>query len=160
MIEVDAGARLQSPAAQHVGLRFGLKGVLAPEVFGHALGAGLGIETGPALAARAPSGRTLVDSSIELLARGRLVVAPLWLELEVGPSLHVLSVDDGASAPRRTDLALDALAGAVVPFGRALLGVRLGGFYVVTSATPGATPPVALPRWNGEAFLTLGWALR
>jgi hypothetical protein len=159
-LEVDVGARLQSPSAQHVGLHVGLKGVLMPEVFGHALGAGVGLATGPALAARTPVGRTIDDASIDLFARGRLVVAPLWLELDAGPSVHFLSVDAGPGAPRRTDVALDALGGAVLPVGRALLGVRIGGFYVLTSPTGAAATSVALPRWNGEALATLGWAFR
>ena len=159
-LEVDVGARLQSPSAQHVGLRVGLKGALMPEVFGHALGAGVGLATGPALAARTPVGRTIDDASIDLFVRGRLVVAPLWLELDAGPSVHFLSVDAGTGAPRRTDVALDALGGAVLPVGRALLGVRIGGFYVLTSPTGAAATSVALPRWNGDALATLGWAFR
>lgn len=161
VLEVDVGARLQPPSAQHVGLRVGVRGMLAPAVFAHALGAGLGLATGPALAARTPAGRTLDDSSIDLFARGRLVVAPVWLELDAGPSVHFLSVDAGPSASRRTDSALDVVGGAVLPVGRALLGVRMGGFYVLTSPTVTATTTsAALPRWNGEALATLGWAFR
>ena len=102
------------------------------------------------------------DAAIELCARGRLPIAPLWLELELGPSVHVLSVDAGPPAPRRADLALDALGGAVVPFGSTLVGLRAGGFYVLTSpsAAPSGVAPAALPRWNGEVMLTVGLALR
>jgi hypothetical protein len=162
VLEVGVGARVQSPAAGHVGLRVGVRGVLAPEIVGRALGAGVGLDTGPALAASAPAGRTIDDSAVELFARGRLALAPpVWLELDAGPSLHLLSVAAGPSASSRVEIALDGRLGVVVPAGRALLGVRAGGFYVATSpATSGATLPVALPRWNGEAMLTVGLAVR
>jgi hypothetical protein len=161
-LEITAGARLQSPAAGHVGLRVGLKSVLTPEAFARALGVGVGLTAGPALAAGgpAPTGRTIDDAAVALIARGRLRLDPLWLELDLGPSLHFLSVAAGPSAPGRTALALDALAGVVMPVGRLLVGVRAGGFTVLTSATAvaGATAPVALPRWNGEAMVTFGVA--
>ncbi|HEY2729166.1 MAG TPA: hypothetical protein VGK52_04440 [Polyangia bacterium] len=163
-VELAAGARLQSPPSQHVGLRLGLKGVFTPEALGRALGVGVGLAAGPSLASggAAPAGRTVNDVAIELGAHGRLPLAPLWLELELGPSVHVLSVDAGPPAARRPELALDALGGAVLPFGRALVGFRAGGFYVLTSpsAAAGAVAPAALPRWNGEAMLTVGLALR
>jgi hypothetical protein len=160
-LEVNLGARVQSPAAEHVGLRFGARGVLAPESFGRALGVGVGLDAGPALAAAAPAGRTLSDSSVDLFARGRLVLSPAWLELDAGPSVHFVSVAAGATAPGRAALALDARAGVVVPVGRTLLGVRAGGFYVATSpGSSSAAVPVALPRWNGEALLTVGFAVK
>jgi hypothetical protein len=160
-IEVGVGARVQSPAAEHVGLRVAVRGVLTPGRFAHALGAGIGLDGGPALAASAPAGRTINDSAIELFARGRVALAPAWLELDAGPSLHFVSVAAGPTGSSRTELGLDARAGVMVPVGRTLLGVRAGGFYVVTSpAMGGATPPVALPRWNGEALLTVGFAVK
>jgi hypothetical protein len=169
-VELAAGARLQSAPSQHVGLRLGVKGVLTPEAFGRALGVGVGLAAGPSLASGrgAPAGRTVNDVAIELCARGRLplalalALAPLWLELELGTSVHVLSVDAGPPAPRRIDLALDALGGAVVPVGRTHVGLRAGGFYVLTSPTAaaGGVAAAALPRWNGEAMLTVGLVLR
>jgi hypothetical protein len=165
-VELSAGARLQSPPSQDVGLRLGIKGVLTPEAFGRALGVGVGLAAGPSLASGggAPTGRTVNDVAIELCAHGRLPLAPLWLwlELELGPSAHVLSVDAGPPAPRRTELALDALGGVVVPFGHTVVGLRAGGFYVLTSpsAAAGGVTPAALPRWNAEAMLTVGLAFR
>jgi hypothetical protein len=161
-LEVTAGARVQSAAAGHFGLRVGLKGVLAPEGLAHALGVGVGLTVGPGLAAggTAPAGRTVDDSAVALFARGRLRLEPLWLELDLGPSLHFLSVGEGSSTPDRNAFALDALAGAVLRVGRTLVGVRAGGFYVLTSPTAvvGAAPPLALPRWSGEVMMTLGLA--
>jgi len=163
-VELAAGARLQAPPSQHVGLRLGVKGVLTPEAFGRALGIGVGLAAGPSLASGggAPAGRTVHDLAIELCAHGRLPFAPLWLELELGPSVHVLSIEAGPAAPRGADLALDALGGAIAPFGRTLVGLRAGGFYVLTSPSgaAGGVAPAALPRWNGEAMLTVGLALR
>jgi hypothetical protein len=158
-VELDVGARLQSPASQHVGLRLGARAALAPEAWRRALAVGLGAAAGPALDAAAPAGRTVSDWSLAAFARARLPLRPLWLELDAGPSLHFLSAAAGASAPRRADVALDALGGAVVPVGRALLGLRAGGFVVLTSPS-GSDARVALPRWNGEAMLTIGAALR
>jgi hypothetical protein len=135
--------------------------VLTPERLGHALGAGVGLDGGPALSASTPQGRTINDSALELFARGRVALVPAWLELDAGPSFHFVSVAAGPGAPSRVDLALDARAGVMVPVGRTLLGVRAGGFYVVTSpGAAGATPPAALPRWNGEALLTVGFAVK
>jgi hypothetical protein len=150
-LELALGARLQPVAAQHVGLRVGLAGVYAPAALGHALGLGLGIATGPALDARAPSGRTIDDAAIELFARGRQRLGRPWVELDLGPAVHVLSVADDT----RSDVAVVGRAGAVVPLGPALVGVRAGGFYVLTSTTS----TLALPRWNGEVLATLGVAL-
>jgi hypothetical protein len=161
VVEVDVGARVQPPAAEHVALRVAVRGVLAPDLLGRALGAGIGLDGGPALGASAPEGRTLNDSALELFARGRIVLPPAWLELDAGSSLHFVSVAAGATAPSRADLAVNARAGVVVPLGRTLLGVRAGGFYVATSpSASAATTPVALPRWNGEAMLTIGFAVK
>jgi hypothetical protein len=134
--------------------------VFAPAAFDRVLGVGLAVGDGPALAASAPAGRTLNDVSARLFARGRLVAAPAWLELDAGPSLHILSVSSGAGGPGHTEVAIDARAGAVVPAGRALIGVRAGGFYVLSSPDAGTTPAVALPHWNGEVLLTLAFAVR
>ncbi|HVU53036.1 MAG TPA: hypothetical protein VHL80_20275, partial [Polyangia bacterium] len=160
-LEVGVGARVQSPAAQHVGLRVAVRGIFTPALFGRSLGAGVALDGGPALAASAPAGRTLDDSAVEIFARGRLALAPAWLELDAGPSLHFVSVAAGAGGSSRVEVGLDARAGVMVPVGRTLLGVRAGGFYVATSpAATAAAPPVALPRWNGEALLTVGFALK
>jgi hypothetical protein len=158
-VELDLGARRQGPDA-HVGLRGGARAVFAPDLFGRALGAGLGLSSGPALAT--PVGPSVSDSAIDIFVRGRVPVGRAWLELDAGPSLHFLSAEGGS---RRTDLALDALAGAVVPLGRYLVGARAGGFYDLTApsgvlVSAGATTPIVLPRWNGEAMLTLGFAFR
>jgi hypothetical protein len=160
-LELVAGARLQPIDAQHVGLSVGLRGAFAPAALGHRLGVGAGLETGPALASggESPPGRRVSDSALALFARGRISLAPLWLELDVGPSLHWLSVASGATAPRRTEVSLDALAGVVMPLGRTLVGVRAGGFRMMTSAA-GFADPVALPRSNGQVLLTLGLAFR
>jgi hypothetical protein len=167
VLGLTVGARLQSSASQHVGARLGLEGVFAPDIFGRALGLGLGLGAGTALAAGGPTPatgarRTVNDLALGLSARGRLRFQNLWLELDLGPSAHVLSVETGPSAPRRTDLSLDARAGAVMPLGRTLVGIRAGGFAMLTSATtvPSGATPVELPRWNGEALLTFGVALR
>jgi hypothetical protein len=157
-VELDVGARFQPAAAEHVGFRAGARGALGLEAFGRALGAGLAVAAGPALASDAPAGRSVSDWSLEAFALGRWLVRPAWLELSAGPQLHLLSVAAGPSAPRRADLALDALAGLVVPVGPLLLGARAGGFVVLTSPAD-TTTSVALPRWNGEAMVTFGFAV-
>jgi hypothetical protein len=166
-LELAAGARLQPIDAQRVAFRVGLRGAFAPAALGHRLGVGAGLETGPGLASggepppapSALSDRRVSDSTLAFFVRGRMSLAPLWLELDVGPSVHWLSVASGASAPRRTELSLDALAGLVMPLGRTFVGVRAGGFRMMTSAT-GFVDPLALPRSNGQVLLTLGLAFR
>ena len=159
-LEVGVGARVQSPAAQHVGLRVAVRGVLTPARFGHAFGFGVGLDGGPALAATAPEGRTINDSALELFARGRVAFAPAWLELDAGPSLHVVSVAAGVGGTTRGQIGLDGRVGIMVPVARTLLGVRAGGFYLATPTHAGGViPPVGLPRWNGEALLTVGFAI-
>jgi hypothetical protein len=155
-LELDVGARLQPVAAQHVGARVGVRAAFAPEAFGRALAVGVGAATGPALAgAGSAAGHRVDDWALALFVRGRLTVAPAWLELDLGPSLHVLDTDTGAS--KSADLSLDALAGVVVPLGPALVGARVGGFRALTSSS---TTAAALPDWNGEALLTVGFAAR
>jgi hypothetical protein len=162
-LEVDAGAH-RPVAWTNVGLRVGLRGIFAPEALGRALGAGLGLAAGPALSN--PLGADLSDVTIQVIGRGRVPVHRAWLELDLGPSIHFLSAGAGPSEARRTDFALDALAGVVIPLGRILLGARAGGFYNLTTepcclaGASGATTPVVLPPWNVEALLTLGFALR
>jgi hypothetical protein len=168
VVELTAGARLASPARQQVGWRLGLKGIFAPETFGRRLGVGVGVTTGPALVAGGPAPtppavrRRLDDLALQMLARGRMGLPALWLELDLGPSVHFLSVDAGPAAARRADLSLDALLGLVVPVGRYFVGVRAGGFLMLTSSSSaaGAAPAVALPRWNGEAALAFGATFR
>jgi hypothetical protein len=163
-VELSGGARVQSPAEQHVGLRLGFKGIFAPGAVERNLGVGVGVTAGPALAAGGPAlpaastRRTVDDLALQIVARGRLRLRALWLELDLGPSVHFLSVDAGPSAQRRTELSLDALLGVVLPVGRYFAGLRAGGFAMLTSAPSpaGALLPLALPRWNGDAMLTLG----
>jgi hypothetical protein len=167
-VEITGGARIQSPAAQHLGLRVGLKGLFAPGRLDRNLGVGVGLTTGPALAAGGPpppapgTRRTVDDLALSVVARGRLRLRALWLELDLGPSAHFLSVDAGPAASRRTDLSFDALLGVVLPAGRYFAGLRAGGFAMLTSAPGPAGPsaPLALPRWNADAILTIGVTFR
>jgi hypothetical protein len=161
VVGVTMGVRLQSTAKQHASARVGLEGVFAPATFERALALGLAVGAGTALAAGGAvpatgAPRTLSDLTLGLTARGRLRLQAPWLELALGPSAHLLSVASGAAAPRRTDVSLDAHASANLPLGRALVGVRAGGFAMLGSPT---SSDVQLPRWNGEALLTLGLAL-
>jgi hypothetical protein len=146
-VELAVGARLQPVAAQHAGPRFGLRSVFAPSALDHRLGVGAGLAAGPALAEGATN---VSDLALSVFARGRERMRATWLELDAGPSLHLLS-RSGAASARSTDLSLDAFFGVLVPVGRVSLGVRAGGFYGLTSS--------ALARWNGEVALTLGFAL-
>lgn len=158
-VEIDAGAQ-RLWRAPDAGLRVGLRGVFAPELFGRVLGVGLGLASGPALAT--PYGITVSDSSIQVFARARVPVRGPWLEFDAGPSIHFLSAGEGPTALRQTDVALDALAGVVVPCGRLLLGARIGGFYDFTSPRVNTLTEAApiMVVWVGEAMLTVGFGLR
>jgi hypothetical protein len=142
-VELAGGAHVQSRAPS-AGARFGLTGVFAPDAFARALGFGLGLTAGPR--------QTVSDVALRALARGRLQARPLWLELDLGPSAHLLSGDVGPAVARRTVLSLDALAGVVLPLGAYFAGVRAGALFVPAPAF--AAP--ALPRWTGEAMLIFG----
>jgi hypothetical protein len=147
-VELAVGARLQPVAAQHAGLRLGLRSVFAPAIFDHRLGVGAGLAAGPALAVGASK---LNDLAVSGLARGRQRLRSSWLELDVGPSIHFLSDDVGLVA-RTTALSFDTSLGFAVPVGRGFIGARAGGFVWLTSSS-------SLPRWSGDVALTLGFAL-
>jgi len=154
-VEVGAGARVAPRATP----RLGIEGVLALEALDRALGLGLGMTAGPSF--EGGYGRALDDLTFSFVARGQRGLGPLVWQLDLGPSAHLVSADAGA-AERRTEISLDARVGAVWRFGRALLGLRAGGFYVPTAET-GAIPlsgagtiPLTLPRWNAQALLTFG----
>jgi hypothetical protein len=159
VVALDAGARVQPVSAGPVGLRLAVSAVLSPERWGGRLGLGARVGAGQTLAAGdgQPSGRRLNDVVLGLSARGRLAAGRPWLELDLGPSVHLLSVADGAAASGRADVSLDVSVGAILPVGRTLIGARLGGFGVLT--TPATASP-ALPRWNAELMLTFGRAIR
>ncbi len=147
-VELAVGARLQPVAAQHAGLRLGLRSVFAPSVFDHRLGVGAGLGAGPALAVGASK---INDLALSVFARGRQRLLSSWLELDIGSSIHFLSDDVGLVA-RMTDLSFDTALGFVVPVGRGFIGARAGGLAWLTTAS-------SLPRWGGEVSLTLGFAL-
>jgi len=157
-VEVTGGARVQASDAERVALRLGAKVVYVPGSRDRRVGFGLGVSAGPALAARSVSGvqaqamsqRKLSDVAVGLLARGRQRLGTAWLELDVGPFVHTVSPNFGA---RHADLALDAVVGVVVPWGRTFAGARVGGFRLLTSS---ASDGVDLPPWNGEALLCVG----
>ena len=161
-VEIVAGARVQSSVEQRFGLRLGAKGVLVPGWLDRRVGVGLGVTAGPALAvggasSSAPAAKQSVnDLAFELVGRGRRRLGPSWLELDVGPSVHVVSAEVGTSHAHHADLALDALVGIVVPWGRYFVGARAGGFYVLASSTAGGVGAADLPRGNGEAALCAG----
>jgi hypothetical protein len=156
-VEVGVGAR----GASHTAPRFGLEGVLALEPLGRALGFGLGMTAGPSF--DAGYGRALDDLTFSFVARGQRGVGPFVLQLDLGSSAHLISADAGA-AERRTELSLDARAGAVWLFGRYVVGLRAGGLYVPAAETyalpiaADAILPLTLPRWNVEVLLTFGLA--
>jgi hypothetical protein len=160
VVALDAGARYQPVSAGPFAPRLALGAVLSPARWGGRLGLGARVGAGTALAVGdgQPAGRTLNDVTFGLHARGRISAGRPWLELDLGSSVHLLSVADGAAASSRADVSLDAAVGAILPLGRTLVGARLGGFAVVTS--PGAAAMPALPRWNAELMLTLGRAIR
>jgi hypothetical protein len=154
-VEVGVGAR----GASHAAPRFGLEGVLALEPLDRALGLGLGMTAGPSF--DGGYGRALDDLTFSFVARGQRGVGPFVLQLDLGSSAHLISADAGA-AERRTELSLDARAGAVWLLGRYVVGLRAGGFYVPAAETDAlpiaadAILPLTLPRWNVEVRLTFG----
>jgi hypothetical protein len=140
--ELVGGVRLQG-AAPHAGARFGFTAVFAPDRLERRLGLGLGLTAGPRQA--------VSDVALRALARGRVRLQPAWLDLDLGPTAHFLSVDVGAQTARGTQLSLDALAGVIVPLGPYFAGLRAGVTFV---PAPDAAP--SLPRWSGEAQLVFG----
>lgn len=140
--ELVGGVRLQGDDPR-VGARFGFTAVLAPDRLARRVGVGLGLVAGPR--------QTVTDVAVRALARLRAPLQPLWVDLDLGPSLHFLSIDQGSSTARGTQLSLDALAGAILPLGPYFAGVRAGAIFV---PAPSAAP--SLPRWSGEVHLIFG----
>lgn len=140
--ELLGGVRLQGDAP-HAGARFGFTAVLAPDRFARRLGLGLGLTAGPR--------QTVTDVAVRAHARVRVPLRPLWLDLDVGPSVHFVSLDLGAATSRRTQLSLDALVGAILPLGPYFAGLRAGALFV---PSPSAAP--SLPSWNGEIHVIFG----
>jgi hypothetical protein len=164
-VETIAGVRASALGG---GLRAGVEAAYAPAALGHRLGIGAGVSDGPALAlprppprgpGPAPPGGSESDLTVRLFARGRLLLSPLWLQLDVGPAAHVVSNDvpaGGAPAmhDRRLDLSADAAVGVVVPFGRFFAGLRGGASYRI--ATTRMEPAPAVNPWAAEGLFALG----
>ena len=158
-VELRGGARVPDGLRDRSVLRFGLDGVFAPDALGRQLGVGVGLSAGPAFEGNY---RLQVDDlAFGLLARGQRRVGPLVLQLDLGPTAHLVSAASGPTQ-HRTQLSIDALVGAVWTFGRFTAGARLGVVYVPLAdvdAVPvsvGFMLPLSLPPWNGEALLTFG----
>jgi hypothetical protein len=140
--ELVGGVRVQGDDPR-AGARFGFTAVLAPDRLARRVGVGLGLAAGPR--------QTVTDVAVRAIARLRAPLRPLWLDLDLGPSLHFLSIDLGSSTTRGTQLSLDALAGVILPLGPYFAGVRAG---VLLVPSPSAAP--SLPRWSGEVHLIFG----
>jgi hypothetical protein len=160
-VELRGGARVPDGLRDRSALRVGLDGVFAPEALDRNFGVGVGASAGPASVGN--YARSVDDLAFGLFARGQRRVGPLVWQLDLGPTVHRVSAAEGPTQ-HRTQLSIDALAGAVWTFGRFIAGARLGVVYVpladqepVLLANDGfGTVPLSLPRWNGEALLTLG----
>jgi len=157
-VELRGGARVSDGLRDRSALRVGLDGVFAPDVLGRQLGVGIEASVGPSL----PSSYLVQadDLAFGLVARGQRRAGPLVLQLDLDPTVHLVSEVSGPTR-HRTQLSIDALAGAVWTFGRFTAGARLGIVYVpLADAGPyplgTEPPPLSLPPWNGEALLTFG----
>jgi hypothetical protein len=160
-VELAGGARAPSSGAARAGLRLGARAAYSPRALAGVWAFGAAVTAGPALTvtrgSASAAARTVNDTAAALFARGRRPLGVAALELDVGPSLHVVSTDAGAPNARHADLALDALVGVVVRWRRAFVGARVGGFVVVTSPSQtGATAPPDVARWNVEGTVCLG----
>ena len=161
-VELRGGARVPDGLWARSALRVGLDGVFAPDALGRQLGVGIGASAGPAFVGN--YARSVDDLAFGVVARGQRRVGPFALQLDVDPTVHLVSAAAGPTQ-HRTQLSIDALAGAVWTFDRFSAGARLGVVYVPFAdedAVPVANTlgfgglPLSLPRWSGEALLTLG----
>jgi hypothetical protein len=168
-VEVGAGAR-NAPSGS--ALRASLAAVYAPGLLGHHLGLGLATVAGPAYGGPTPPARgpgpapgagSASDITLRLFARGQLRLAPVWIQLDLGPALHIVTRNSDDSAPdpiteRRLHLSTDAFIGAVIPFGRFYAGARAGLSYLVSGRLADTNPAGA--TWSGEGLLTFGAGFR
>jgi hypothetical protein len=177
-LELDGGVR-NLPAGS--ALRAGVAAAYTPAALGYHLGLGVGAAagptsftpqpqgraTGPALqppglgtGSASPSGR-MNDLTLRLFARGQVRLAPIWLQLDLGPAIHFMSgaAGDGTTespADRRLHLSADGYIGAMIPFGRFFAGARAGGSYLLSGRGADTSPTGA--TWSREALLALGAA--
>jgi len=163
-VEVRGGARVPDGLRDRSVLRVGLDGVFAPDGLYRELGVGIVAAAGPAFVGN--YARSVDDLAFGAFARAQRRVGPLVLQLDLGPTAHLVSAASGPTQ-HHTQLSIDALGGAVWTFGRFVAGARLGVVYVPLAdqdalpaannvPAPFAELPLSLPRWNGEALLTLG----
>ena len=165
-LELGGGARGGTDGPT---FRVSVAGVFAPGWLGHHLGFGAAVATGSvnsntsssvATLSPGPSGPSSApagDSTLRLFARGQARVAPIWLQLDLGPELHSASrVVDGPTLgdEQRGHWSLDGFVGAVVPFGHFFAGARVGGGYLLTRRGMPANPFGG--AWSGEVLATVG----
>jgi hypothetical protein len=111
-----------------------------------------------------PPAATQSDLTVRLFARGQVDVWRLRLQLDLGPTGHVLTSHFPMPPPtsaltRRTlGYAVDAAIGAVVPWGRFFAGARAGLSYSLTEPAPLGWMPSS--RWGAQAVAVLGVGFR
>ena len=162
-LELAGGAR-NAPGGPT--LRAGVAAVYAPRRLAHRLGLGAAIAGGPTYGAAAGAGRgpgpplptgDAADLTLRLFARGQAHLGPIWLQLDLGPAVDIVTrsfAETNRSSEQRAHWSVDSFLGAVIPFGRFFGGARVGGSYLLTGNLAATNPTGG--SWSGEALGTLG----
>ena len=187
-LEVAGGSRMWNVGPESAGARVGLEATWSPNWRDRHFGVGMGVSAGPSVSASEDSTNTtgdrmhddhLSDVTLSFFARGRIRLAPTWLELDLGPSVHFLSLEEHHDAYMpyygfqdllhhpATDVSLDARVGVVFPLRSLYLAVRGGGFYMVDNNSLGMRPlatgtlvPWTPPAAGLDIGLSLGFGIR
>jgi hypothetical protein len=165
-VELTAGAQA---ATTGDGFRGGFNAAYAPPFLQRHLGLGAGLSLGPSnessppessRAGPPPPAATQSDLTVRLFARGQVDVWRLRLQLDLGPTGHVVTSQLPTPPPtsaltrRSLDYAVDAVIGAVVPFDRFFAGARAGLSYSLTK--PDTLSRMDSSRWGALAVAVLG----
>lgn len=166
-LEVAGSSRVWRVGADSTSARVGVEAAWAPERFNRRLGIGMGLSVGSAenIETDRMDREPLSDVTLSFFARGRIHLAPTWLELDLGPAVHLLSMEHRdrfmpfGTEPEMfshdvTDVSLDARAGVVFPLRSFYVALRGGGFYLVRNESFG---PHTFPAGGADIGLALGF---
>jgi hypothetical protein len=140
-LSLEAGmlARVWPVAGSDATWRARVAALYWPARLARRVGLGLGATFGPAADAVVPGlAAQLSDVTVRGLAQSGVGLGRFRLQLELGPSLHILSLSGTAFAQaaratsdQRVDVSLDGALTLKLPLGRFFVGAQVGGFVVL-----------------------------
>jgi hypothetical protein len=133
-VEAQGGGRYWPVGVEDLGARVSVAAAYFPRKFERRLGAGLALQAGPdvsgVLDRMNVASSHVGDLALEAFGRARTKLSRVWLEVDLGPAIHFLTVDGGLHESR-TGWSLDGDVRLIVPLGSFFGGVRAGAFVML-----------------------------